>query len=224
MAVKIALCACLVASIIPPIASDAQTNDGSPIQKFIKSDFYKGLVDRAMAGLPQAVFRRCPALVSDDSRVTVLKPIVFGADGWPNAGSWKQQFPVKGCGNDTVLNIYVSAGADEKINTVIGIPGSTRADLTLQRDAVLYANTWATMVAKGCKSFDVTDTKFEGFRLSKPAAPDPGPDNHFRPWRETWTLIGCGVTIDIPIDFVPDAKGTQVIRAADVVERQPGAR
>lgn len=80
------------------------------------------------------------------------------------------------------------------------------------------------MVAKGCKSFDVTDTKFEGFRLSKAAAPDPGPDNHFRPWRETWTLIGCGVTIDIPIDFVPDAKGTQVIRAADVVERQPGAR
>jgi hypothetical protein len=41
---------------------------------------------------------------------------------------------------------------------VVGIPGSTRADLTLQRDAVLYANTWATMEAKGCKSFDVTDT------------------------------------------------------------------
>jgi hypothetical protein len=224
MPAKIALCACLVASIIQPIAADAQTNDGSPIQKFIKSDFYKGLIDGAIAGLPQAVFRRCPALVSDDSSVTVLKPIFFGADGLPNAGSWKQQFPVSGCGNDTVLNVYVSAGADEKINAVVGIPGSTRADLTLQRDAELYANTWATMIAKGCKSFDVTDTKFEGFGLSKPAAPDPGPDNHFRPWRETWTLIGCGITIDIPVEFVPDAKGTQVIRAGDVVERQPGAR
>jgi hypothetical protein len=80
------------------------------------------------------------------------------------------------------------------------------------------------MIAKGCKSFDVTDTKFEGFGLSKPPAPDPGPDIHFRPWWETWTLIGCGITIDIPVEFVPDAKGTQVIRAGDVVERQPGAR
>jgi hypothetical protein len=96
MRVKVALCACVAASIIQPIASDAQTNDGSPIQQFIKSDVYRGLVDRAMAGLPQAVFRRCPALVSDESIVTVLKPISFGAGGLPNAGSWKQQFPVKG--------------------------------------------------------------------------------------------------------------------------------
>jgi hypothetical protein len=220
----IALCACLIASVIQPIASDAQTDGASPIQKFIKSDFYKGLVDRALAALPPAVFQRCPALVSEESRVTVLKAISFGADGWPNAGSWKQQFPVKGCGNDTLLNIYVSAGADEKLNTVVGIPGSTRADLTLQRDAVLYANTWASLVAKGCKSFDVTDTKFEGFGLSKPAATDSGPDNQFHPWHETWTLKGCGTPVDIPIDFVPDAKGTQVIRAGDVVERQPGAR
>ena len=56
MPAKIALCACLVASIIQPIASDAQTNDGSPIQKFIKSDFYKGLVDGASRAVEMTQF------------------------------------------------------------------------------------------------------------------------------------------------------------------------
>jgi hypothetical protein len=224
MRVEVALLSCLVVSIIEPVALDAQAIDGGQMQAFTKSELYKGLLNRAMAGLPQTVFQRCPTMVSDESIVTVLKPMSFGADGLPDAGSWKQRFPVKGCGNDTVLNFYFSAGADEKINTVVGIPGDSRADLTLQRDAVLYANTWATMVAKGCKTFDVTNTKFEGFGLSKPLTPDPGAGDRYRPWWETWTLVGCGKTIDVPIDFVPDENGTQVIQPGGAVERQTGGR
>jgi hypothetical protein len=219
MWVKVVLLAALLASIIQPIESRAQAIDGNQMQAFIESDVYQGLLTRALAGLPQSVFPRCPTLVSGAAKVTVLKPMSFAGDGSPNAGFWRQRIAVKGCGNDTVLNIFFSAAADEKINTVIGIPGGTLADLTLQRDAAVFANTGAMSVAQSCKSFEVTNTRFEGFGLSKPPAPDPGSGNRFRPWWETWTMIGCGRTIDVPIDFIPDEKGTQIRQPGGSVER-----
>jgi len=214
MRVKIVLVAGFFASIIQPIESRAQGIVGNQMQAFVSSDVYKGLLTRALAGLPQAV--RCPTLVSGAAKVTVLRPISFAGDGSPNAGSWKQRISAKGCGDDTVLNFYFTAGADEKINTVVGIPVETLADLTLQRDALLFANTGAMSVAKACKSFDVTNTRFEGFGLSKLPVLDPGSGNHFRPWRETWTMVGCGHTIDVPIGFLPDEKGTQILPSGAV--------
>jgi hypothetical protein len=138
-------------------------------------------------------------------------PLSFGADGYPNAGSWRQAFPISGCGNDTVLNLFFFAGADEKINTVIGVPGTSHANLTLQRDAVRYANIGAALVMKSCKAFYVKTTRFEGYGLRKPETPDPGP-GPARPWWETWTMAGCGGSVDVPMDFVPDGSGTQIIQ------------
>jgi hypothetical protein len=66
-------------------------------------------------------------------------------------------------------------------------------------------------VARDCKHFDVRNTKFESYGLVDPAAPDPGPGNSFRPWRETWTMIGCGQIVDLPMNFVPDATGARII-------------
>jgi hypothetical protein len=215
----IALLVVWFATIIQPSESRAQAVDGSRLQTFTRSDFYKGLINSALAAIPQTVFRKCPTLVSNGSTVTVIRPVSFGGDGFPNAGLWKQAFPVSGCGNDTILNIYFSAGADEKINTVVGVPGTTRADLTLQRDTMSYANIGASLVAKDCKSFVAKNTRFEGFGVPKPPIPDPGPDAHLRPWWETWTMIGCGRTIDVPIDFVPDEKGTQIIQPGGAIER-----
>jgi hypothetical protein len=162
---------------------------------------------------------KSPTLVSNGSKVTILKPVSFGPDGFQNAGSWMQSFPVSGCGNDTTLHIYFSAGADEKINTVIAIPGGTRADLTLQRDAYKYANIGAHLRAKDCNAFNVKNTRFEGFGVSNPPTPDPGPDKPLRPWWETWTMVGCGRTIDLPMDFIPrDTGGTQIIQPGGAVE------
>jgi hypothetical protein len=126
---------------------------------------------------------------------------------------------VSGCGNDTVWTLFFSAGPDEKINTLIGVPGTTRADLTLQRDAYTYASVGAALAASDCKSFMVKNTKFEGFGLQTPAMTDPGPSQRLRPWWETWTMIGCGKTIDVPIDFVPGEKGTQIIQPGGAILR-----
>lgn len=218
MWLKVFLAAGFLASIIQPIESRAQAPDGKQLQAFIGSELYQGLLTRALAGLPQAVFRRCPTLVSGAAKVTVLKPMSFAGDGSPIGGSWRQTAAVAGCGNDTVLNLYFSAGADGKIATLIGIPGGTVADPTLQRDAVLFVNRGAMSVAKDCKNFDVINTRFEGFGLSRPPTPDPGAGST-RPWWETWTVAGCGHTIDVPIDFLPDGRGTQILQPGGAVER-----
>jgi hypothetical protein len=217
MGVVVALLAALLAAVIPASASWAQTDEGMHLQRFTQSDFYKGVINRAIATVPPAVFQKCPSLVSTGSRVTVLKPVSFGQSGFPNAGLWKQSFPISGCGNDTVLNFYFSASADEKINTVIGIPGTTHADLTLGRDTLLYANMGAALIAKDCKSFVVKNTKFEGFGHAKAPIADPGPGKSPAPWWETWTMIGCDRTVDVPIEYAPDATGTQITQPGGAV-------
>lgn len=196
--------------------------DTEQLKKFISaSDFHKNLVSRALSQLPPAVFQRCPTLASTGSRVTVVKPVSFGSDGFPNAGMWNESFPVSGCGNDTTLNIFFEATADEKVNTIVGLPGTTHTSPTLQRDAIRYATMGFSTAAKmSCKEIAVTNTKFEGYGVKNPAVADPGPLHPQRPWWETWTLTGCSRTFDLPMDFIPDQTGTQIIQPAGQVERR----
>lgn len=217
----IALVAILLATAFHPAESSAQSVQGTQLQAFVRTEFYRGLINRAFSGLSPVVFQRCPTLVSGGSRVTIIKPVSFGQDGFPNSGLWRQSFPISGCGNDTVLNFFFYAGADEKINTIIAFPGGTHADLLLQRDAKLYADIGAQAVSKGCKTFVVKDTRFEGFGAPNPPIPDPGPEKGIahRPWWEKWTLVGCGHTIEVPVDFVPQSKGTQIIQPGGAIER-----
>ena len=209
----------LTALMVWPQGPRAQPVDGSRMQAFMASGFYKELINRAIAALPPAVFRRCPSLVSSGSRLTELRPIAFGADGFPNSGLWKQTFPVSGCGDDTELNFYFHAGVDEKINTIVGFPGTSRADLALQNDAKKFATIGASTAAKTCRTFDVKKTSFRGFGVPNPTIPDPGPVQRFRPWWEMWTMTGCDRTFDVPLDFVPDENGTRIIQPSGVIER-----
>jgi hypothetical protein len=210
----------LAAALVLAGAAHAQTPAESQFQAFTASDFYRSLVGRAIGQLPPSVFQRCPTLVSNGSRVAVLKPIQFGSDGFPTDGAWRQSFPVSGCGNDTMLNFYFFATPEKKINTVVGVPGTTHADVTLQRDAVQFADLGAGRALKStCSEFNVRNTRFEAYDLAKPPTPDPGPDTLLRPWWETWTVIGCGKIIDVPIDFAPDGTGTRIIQPGDATVR-----
>jgi hypothetical protein len=88
--------------------------------------------------------------------VRSLKPITFGEDGVPNSGAWKEVEPVKGCGNDTVLNLYFYVADDgAKINGIAGFPGSTHADLFCKKNALTHAEIGASSLARNCAHFDV---------------------------------------------------------------------
>jgi hypothetical protein len=200
------------------VKSPAQATDEN-LQTLIQSQSYQELIRRALGAIPPAVFQKCPSLISSASTVTVIEPVSFAKSGYPNAGSWKQNFPVSGCGNDTVLHIYFTATVDERIHTAVGLPGSTHADLTLQRDGVVYAQIGARNVVRDCKHFDVRNTKFENYGLAEPATPDPGPGKGRRPWWETWTMTGCGEIVDVPIDFMPDTTGTTIAQPGGATKR-----
>jgi hypothetical protein len=218
MSFRVALLVTLFTMFTHTVKSPGQEPDAS-LQTLTRSQSYQELVHRTLGELPPTVFQRCPSLVSSGSTVTVINPVSFAKSGHPNTGSWKQAFPVSGCGNDTVLHIYFTATPDEKITATVGLPGSTHADLTLQWNSVMYAQTGARHVVKDCNHFDVRNTKFESYGLVEPPTPDPGPGNGRRPWWETWTMIGCGQIIDVPIDFVPDATGTTIIQPGGATKR-----
>jgi hypothetical protein len=63
-----------------------------------------------------------------------------------------------------------------------------------------------------CEDIEIADTKFEGFGRSKSPDPHTGGREDKQLWRETWTFTGCGHRTDVPMQFVPDATGTQIIQ------------
>ena len=201
----------------------AQTSDsdGEKFSKYLFSEVHGQLVEKALASIPQSVFHSCPELVAKPARVTALTAITIGPDGLPNSGAWKEAAPVEGCGNDTVLNFYFVVGRDGAIKGTAGFPGSTHADPALQRDALRYALIGVHLRAKECSHFDVKDTRFEGHDLPFHTS-FPGQDSKKQgaPWWETWTLVGCGRTFDVPLLFLPDATGTNIVQRSDkIVER-----
>jgi len=163
----------LALSACAPFAAAAQEQaDAAKFQAFVRnSDAHKALIGKALAALPATVFPRCPKLVSQGSKVTVVQPIALASNGLPNAGAWKEAYPVAGCGNDTILNFFFSASKDGKIKTFIGLPGTTIADPLLQRDAMTEALAAAARPEiKDCKSLDVSNTEY----LRETAAPIEG--------------------------------------------------
>jgi len=198
----------------------AQTADPNRFQQFLASDFHKGLVMRAISLIPKDVFRTCPTLKSSGPAVAVTRPVTFGQDGRMTSGAWWERLPVSGCNNDTILNIFFAVSSDSKINTTTGHPGTTHADLVLQHDALQYAYQAAATQGKACNHFDVMNTRFEGYGLKKPPTPDPGVGSRFRPWWETWTIIGCGHLYDMPMNFIPDQTGTTIaVPLGDTIEQ-----
>jgi len=189
--------------------ASAQEADQRQLQTFIQSDLYGRLLTQALSVLPPEVFRRCPSLVSKGSQVTMTGAVSFDPKGVPSNGRWKEAFPVSGCGNDTILNVYFLAGNAKGVRAFAALPGDTHADPVLQRDAYTYASIGASAKAGDCKSLLVTNTKFEGYVSGGTA--------QSQAWRETWTMVGCGKTYQVLVDFTPDSTGTQISVPGDGV-------
>jgi hypothetical protein len=204
-----------VAALAAPVAAKAQSETAG-LEVFTRTPFYGQLVAHTLASVPADVFRPCPTLATRGTRITILKPMAFAKDGFPTAGIWKQTIPVSGCGADITLNVYFAATPDEKINSLVAAPGDTHADAVIQADALTSAKAALAAAHLDCASADVKDTHFEAYGLIHPPTADPGPGHPDRPWWETWTLIGCGHSVRVPLDFLPAATGTRVIQPGGV--------
>jgi hypothetical protein len=196
----------------------AQPVDTAKFQAFVKSTTYSLLLGQALQAVSPVVFNRCATNVFGSIKVVYLGPIVFETDGTLKAGEWKQEIPVSGCGSDTVLNFYVSM-INKAMNIAIGTAGTTRVDLKSQSGTRKIAESGASRIVKNCQKFEVKTTKFESFGLASPSTRDPGPNAPLRPWWETWTLVGCGQTVDVPLNFVPESLGARVTQPGGVIRR-----
>jgi len=200
----------LVAVFGQSLPRPARADEGGALRAFMGSSYYAGLIHNALASLPPDEFRQCPSLVSNGSQVTILRPVGFYPNGFPGSGIWRQSFPVSGCGNDTTVNFYFLAQAGQKITVLIGIPGSTIASMLLQGAGKKFTTIAAQRVLPSCRSFDVINTRFEGYEPPVPGAPA-------RPWRESWILMGCGHRYRVPIEFAPNTKGGAQVTLPDGV-------
>ena len=211
----IRVCVLALGMILPVgmTAADAQAPVDARVQLqvFMQSPLHDQLVGDALKRFAPAVFQPCPGLVSKGSTVQLFEPISVGADGLPNAGAWRQSFPVSGCGAPITLNIFFVASS-QRIRAVIAAPGDTLADPRLQADAFKYAVISAQHSAGSCRAFDVVGTHFDGYEKA-----DAAPTGKLRaPWNETWTLAGCGAAYDVPMKFIPQGVGTVIAAAPSV--------
>ncbi|MGI4732805.1 MAG: hypothetical protein ACRYFW_13815 [Janthinobacterium lividum] len=184
----------------PSLAAGPAQQSSPALEALVKTADYQANVARLFSLIPPDVFQRCPSLVSAGSTVTMLQPVSFASDGYPLSGLWKQSFPVSGCGNDTTINLFFQGQANEKIGSVVGIPGQTHAGLTLQRDALRYVGVALAAVARGCTDVHVRSSTYDSGPSRDPKAA----------WHETWKSAACGHVYDVPLDFIPDATGTTI--------------
>ncbi len=130
-----------------------------------------------------------------------------------------EHISVSGCGNDTILNLFFEVAPDGmKISSVAASPGTTHASILLQSEALRIAIASLQLLANGCSNAAVRNTRFESFGLMEPSTADSEPSAKFHPWWETWTLAACNRTFDVPMDFIPDERGTTIVQRHGIVE------
>ena len=198
----------------PPPAGATLLASGGQFDALSRSAAYQATIGKALAALPADVTKGCPALTTASASIRVLQPVSFAQDGQPTDGSWKQSFLQPRCGEGLILNFLFQATADERIRTLVLVPGDSIAEPPLQAQAFRDVVAGVLGPSAACKVFHVLNTKFEAFDHSQAPGPDPAPgDKVAIPWRETWTLSGCGSAWDVPLLFTPDGDATHVAAA-----------
>ena len=194
----------LIAAAIATVFGVGMFGDGTStqppgqLQALVRSSGYQGNIQRLFAALTADVFQRCPTLISAGSTVTVLAPVRFAPDGYPVAGL-ETELSRPGMRQRHDHQYFLRGQPDEKITSIVALPGDTHADPTLQRDALRYAWLAAKAVAPNCVTPHVRHTRYDGLVATADKA-----------WHESWIVAACGQNVEVPITFIPDPTGTRI--------------
>ena len=134
----------------------------------------------------------------------LLRPPVFDEKGKPQSGAWIEHVSVEGCGPDRILNVVVSVQGEGKLGVTPMLPGTSRADPTLQKDAAFYAFAAANVGPNPCKPTYIANAAFVDFSTEAPLVPGK------KGWLERWTVVTCDKQTDVELHFIPDASGTVI--------------
>ncbi|HEY2526913.1 MAG TPA: hypothetical protein VGJ20_03030 [Xanthobacteraceae bacterium] len=160
------------------------------------------------------------ATYNETSRALVLSPPQVDGSGKLIAGAWLQSVIATGCGTSRQLNMLTSAQPDGTLRRIALLPGTTIADPQLQRDGIQFAmGGVGQLMPPDCRrEARVVETRFVEFE--GPPASTVQPVRAARPWREDWTVEGCGKRVVVPVHFIPDPTGTTI--RTSTKEAHPG--
>lgn len=128
-----------------------------------------------------------------------LPPQVDGA-GRVVHGLWREQVTAIGCGTIQLLNVFSLVGPTGEPRLLGGLPGTTRADLVMQKDGLAIAIGGLPAAAADCRDTRVVDTAL---------APD-APQDRRSAWRETWIVLACDKAYPVALRFTPTPEGATI--------------
>lgn len=202
-------CAVFALGVLDTLLPRAIADDQSALINMLSDPAEQQHVISAAGRSPVLMQNPCTSAgFSIEKKFVIYKQPTFDSAGRLGDGSWKQTVDEQGCGEQHILNVWVSAQGPTNVSMVPLLPGSTHADPILQRDAVQFAVQALATVPGGrepnCRVGYVADTEFiEQENATLEGAKGPA-------WRELWTLASCTQKMLVPIRFIPDATGTTI--------------
>jgi hypothetical protein len=189
--------------ILCVVGGVARADDGVDPRflSFLHSDAHQAAVLKAATDQAQGLPTPCAtAHYRPAGDLALFLPPQFDGGGRIIHGLWREQVLVDGCGTVELLNIFSFATASGEPKLLGGLPGTTRADLALQRQALPLAVRGLPDKASLCHDTRVVDTVL---------APD-APTERTAPWRESWTVLACDEAYPVPLRFTPTADGATI--------------
>jgi hypothetical protein len=204
-------CLVFLALVAAPASANETPQAPEPDPRFIeflRSDGHRAAVLKAAteqaAGLPGG----CPDARFRIGEIGLFRPPQLDGGGRIVHGLWREQVMAEGCGTIELLNIFALARPGGDPQLLGGLPGTTRADLVLQRRALPIAVQGAVQgTARGqageaakCTNVRVVDTVLAA----------DAPSDRMAPWRERWTVLACDEAHEVPLRFTPAADGATI--------------
>ncbi|HEV2673202.1 MAG TPA: hypothetical protein VGV37_01590 [Aliidongia sp.] len=211
MALRIyASMALLFLTLGAPALAAQPTSLTPEFQQFLnRPDNHQAVVQLLRTQWEKAVGVACADIKSIEWQISVFEPVQLDAAGVPVKGGWRDIVTSEGCGSRKILNVASMVTPQGTIKRIGLLPGTTRADYFLERDAlILVQQAAAPAQSKDCKQGYVTDTAFVVQEGASTSGTLPGRDPHS--WREEWTLKECDVVATISVLFSPNATGTGI--------------
>lgn len=158
---------------------------------------FHSLVEQQFLAYEASLTTHCKDIHPDWSHAThqLYGTVEVDKDGYPFKATWAEQVPGTACGQPRRFRSMVLV-RDGRISTARMLPGDSNTTEQLENDVrepLLGASMGFAHDIKPSCAVDVLDTR----ALSIPP----------NPWQEVWLVNICGRRLNVPITFIPDAKG-----------------
>ena len=184
---------------LAPQAFASQAQEPSSIATTQQDPRFHAIVEQQFLAYEASLTTHCKDIHTDWSRAThhLYGPVTVDKDGYPFTATWAEQVPGTACDEPRRFRAMILV-RNGKLDTAHMLPGDSETSAQLEsdvRDPLLGASMGFARDIKPACAIDVLDTHLIGSFVPH------------SPWQEVWLVNICGHRLNIPITFIPDAKG-----------------